>query len=107
MKVKFINVESPGKDLEFNLDCKKNYHLLDGEVYDLSQRVVEHLNSLGYPIYEEVVDEKTKQPYSKKVGFRNRFSVVPVGNDSLISTEPKRKAGRPPKEQKPELSQVG
>lgn len=90
MRVKFINVESPGKDLEFNLGCKKNYHLLDGKSYDLEENVVEHLNSLGYPIYEDVIDPDTKQPHSVQKGFRNRFSVVPV-------TEV-RKAGRPKKE---------
>jgi len=112
---KFINVESPGKDLEFNLECKDNYHFLDGNTYRMPKKVALHLNSLGYPIYEEALDPRTKQPYSKKTGFRNRFSVVEVGEvpkepkaeiedtkELDIIDKPIPKRGRPFKNPKPE-----
>lgn len=56
----------------------EHYHLRDQRVYRLPERVVKHLNSLQYPVYENQVDEETKQMVSRQIGWTNRFAITPV-----------------------------
>ncbi len=79
LKVKFMNVENPGGDLEFTLQAGKyKYHLYDGQVYDLPKKVVNHLNSLQVPFTQPVIDANTGEQRGVRKSWRNRFTCIPV-----------------------------
>lgn len=78
MRVKFMNNEGgTTAPLDFVYQGKA-YHLAPGKEYDLPLDVVNHLNSLSYPIYEDREDEHGNMR-SVKVGTMNRFTCHPVG----------------------------
>lgn len=86
IKVRFINNESPGVDVQFTYkppgtpanQVGEHYHLYPSRTYDLPVDVVDHLNSLGYPVYTMEMDEESKQMVSKPTGFFNRFTCHPT-----------------------------
>lgn len=89
--VKFVNSADPKTPVSFTLGLQipdetrksgkrtvyERYHLLDQYVYRLPVRVIKHLMSLRYPIYEDRKDEGTGQITSVQIGWSNRFSLVP------------------------------
>lgn len=81
MRVRFYNNEFPEVALDFTFVSDKGkiyrYHLEPGKVYNLPKEVVDHLNSLSYPRYKLYEDKETGQVYSKQVGERKRFTLVP------------------------------
>jgi hypothetical protein len=79
MKVKFVNIESPGVDIRFNYEGENYGPLIDGEPCELPRAVVDHLNGLSTPRMEYRIDPATGQARSTKTGRMHRFSFVPVG----------------------------
>lgn len=86
IRCRFQHIEMPGVDLDFSFQGIQNYHLVDGQVYDLPQPVVEHLNSLTVPVYKQYTDDEVRNTYraepadpSERIqGRRNRFSLIPL-----------------------------
>ena len=98
--VRFANIESPKTRLSFNLPVVvtrevpdpnnpektiekrfndyEYYILLDGYTYDLPVRVIEHINGLVVPIYDNQKDPETGDIRSVRVGEQPRFSLTPV-----------------------------
>ena len=77
-RVKFMNVESPGVDIRFNFEGVNYGPLEDGEIYELPEEVVDHLNSLSTPRMEYRPDPATGQAKSVMTGRNHRFSLVPA-----------------------------
>ena len=78
MKVKFVNIESPGVDIRFNCQGKDYGPLSDGEVCELPREVVKHLNSLSTPKLEYRIDPATGQARSAMTGRLHRFAFQEV-----------------------------
>lgn len=81
-KVKFLNNDDPDLDLAFSFqppggDMEK-YDLHPGYEYELPRYIVEHLNSLSYPVYTTQVDGQSGQAYHQRAGNRNRFTCHPL-----------------------------
>jgi len=75
VKMRFRNLEQAGLDLAFTVEGKR-YHFLDGGTYIVPKSIVDHLNSLGYPQYEEPKEQEfsTGEPQPLKVvRWINRF----------------------------------
>lgn len=112
--------EGEPNPLEFTFEGK-SYVFYDGTTislpYEEGLKVFEHLNSLKYPYYGYVRDEKTGQLVSKSLGYKHRFFCIPlslnrnsesqeesdrVGSASGGKEEPseifRKPVGRPPKE---------
>ncbi len=83
VRVKFVNMESPGVDIRFNFEGKNYGPLSDGETCDLPWDVVEHLNGLSVPRMEFRPDPETGQARSAMTGRTHRFSCVPVSLRSV------------------------
>ena len=78
IKVKFVNVESPGVDIRFNYQGESYGPLADGEVCELPMDVVDHLNGLSTPRMEYRIAPATGLARSTMTGRNHRFSFVPV-----------------------------
>jgi len=81
-KIKFMNNEDPEVDLAFTFITKngtsETYRLYPGYEYELPTDVINHLNSLAYPVYQTQIDSETQQIVHKQVGSHNRFSCHPM-----------------------------
>ncbi len=93
--VRFQNMEQAGVPLEFSAGPPvseeiRNYVLKDGLVYNLGKRLINHLNDLSYPIYENVVDPhfpKAGVTRSMQTGVKRRFTLVPVDDPDVTVYE--------------------
>ena len=86
--VKFQNLEQKGVPLEFSAGMPitkeiLSYVLKDGLVYNVPEKLMEHINDLSYPIYKDVEDPNYPGSgvfRSMQVGVQNRFVLVPMIN---------------------------
>ncbi len=74
-RIRFQNLENPGQDLEFNKQLV-DYHLCDGQAYNLPEEVVTHLNGISMPRYEFRPNPETGVLETKIVGRIPRFSCI-------------------------------
>ncbi len=83
VRMKFLNLLSPGVDLEFNYDSGRGlkkgqkspyYHFFHGKSYEVPYSVLEHLNELIVPDNKVDVDEDTGQIRGRIEGTKNLFS---------------------------------
>lgn len=93
LRVRFTYLEFPGADLSFSYEGWRFGPLEDGNVYELPEKVVYHLNSLGYPKTALVVDQQTGQTKHVSAGKVSRMACVPVGQEA--KNEPR----QPPQEE--------
>lgn len=77
VKCKFVNVESPGADVQFTYE-KGRYHLYHNQICELPLSVMEHLNSLTVPDSHFEIDPESQQVKGVVHGVKNRFAVMPV-----------------------------
>jgi len=79
LKVKFVNSETPGADVEFTFEGKP-FHLRDGEIYMLPRSVIRHLNNdCVVPVYENFIEPTSGIPSARPTGqTKNRFSLQVV-----------------------------
>lgn len=87
IRAKFVNNETPGVPIKFNFQGRNFGQFEDGEEYHIPIKVMNHLNSLAVPTMRITPDPETKQLVSSPVGKRNRFSVLPVGDDFFDKPE--------------------
>ena len=76
IEVEFNNLENPGLTLEFTYGTTKNfkrYVLLDGAKVKLPEKVVQHLESCGTPLYGYAPDGLGKM-VKRRLSTKRRFS---------------------------------
>jgi hypothetical protein len=83
VKIRFINLETPGAELEFNFDSGRGvtkgkktpkYHLIDQETHNVPYSVYEHLNNLVVPDSKYDVDPQTGMIRGVLNGKKRRFT---------------------------------
>lgn len=88
IKIEFRNIEDPGLPVKFVLQGI-NYVLYDNKVTTLPRTVVEHIESLKFPIKEFMTDKDTGQITGTSIkGYKSRFSVSRLGTVGEVSETP-------------------
>jgi hypothetical protein len=77
VKVRFMNIEDPKVGIDFSFEGEK-YSLKDGEIYDLPDYIVRHLNGLSIPTPHYEANEATGMVTHVSDSRAYRFSCVPV-----------------------------
>jgi hypothetical protein len=92
MKIQFHNNEDPPSAghpspiVEFIYEGVK-YELRHGEIYNLPEEVVSHLNSLSTPVYGDQHDPISGLLRSVKVSDVLRFMCLPVSGNTRVKKE--------------------
>lgn len=76
---------------------KPDTALRNGGQYKIPMSVVEHLNSLKVPEYENIKDPHTGAINTRVSGYRNRFACLPADMGGFTPIEEPKGPGRPPK----------